>query len=103
MSKPWWDNKYGKNAICGITKTRLRPGKDKNGKSYIVKLPCEHYFYRKSLIEWIHKSKIKVSKLIYEISPENGISRISETKCTSTCPLCRKIFYLKLIKEFKDK
>ena len=73
----WWNNKYGKNSFCGITKTRLRPGKDKDGISYICKLPCKHYFYRKAIQEWI-------------LHVENP-----------TCPLCRKSF--NIIKFFNNK
>lgn len=84
VDKPWWDKKYGKNSICGITKTRLRPGKDKNGKSYTIKLPCKHYFYRKALIEWLFKSKSD----LYD-----------DNKYKTTCPLCRKEFYFKINKK----
>jgi hypothetical protein len=48
----WWNNKYGKEAICGITHTRLRQGKNVNNLSYVVNLNCNHSFYRTALYEW---------------------------------------------------
>ena len=65
--KPFWDQKYGKNAICAITLTRLRPGKNKKGKSYVIKLnKCKHFFYRSAFEKW----------------KENN----------NTCPICRTKF-----------
>lgn len=64
----FWKDKWVKT--CGITKSRLRPGKNKYGLSYSVFLTCKHGFYRNVLIEWIKN-------------------------CPSeqpTCPMCRKIF-----------
>ena len=49
----YWDKKYGKNSICSITLTRLRPGKNKNGESYIIKSKCNHIFYSSALKEWM--------------------------------------------------
>ena len=69
----WWDKKYGKNSFFGITKSRLRQGKDKEGNSYVCKLPCKHYFYRKAIQQWILNSP------------------------NPTCPLCRKSFDIKKI------
>jgi len=69
----WWDKRYGKNAICGITHSRLRPGKDSNGVAYVIKLPCQHAFYRSVLIKWIETS-----------------SSYSAPKC----PMCRQEFVL---------
>ena len=63
----WWNKKYGKTKICGITMSRLRAGKDKQGLSYCVFLPCEHGFYRKAIAEWVSQDK-------------------------NTCPMCRKQF-----------
>ena len=54
--EPFWDKKYGKNSICGITLTRLRPGKNKNGISYIVKTKCNHLFYRSALNKWLENN-----------------------------------------------
>lgn len=51
MKKPWWDKRYGKNAICTITKCRLRPG------TSIIFLECNHGFYRKAIKEWIKTKK----------------------------------------------
>jgi hypothetical protein len=64
MSKPFWDKKYGKNAICPITHTRLRPGKNKQGIPYTIQTNCSHIFYRKALYEWL--------------------------KTHNTCPVCRR-------------
>ena len=51
--KPFWDNKYGRDAICAITLTRLRPGKNKEGESYVIHLKgCKHSFYRSAFYEW---------------------------------------------------
>jgi len=66
----WWDKRYGKNAICPIYRIRLRPGCDKNGLSYTVKLPCKHSFYRSALINLV----------------------LFQTDYTPCCPLCRKDF-----------
>jgi len=67
MEKSWWAEKWGKDKICGITHTRLRPGKNKNGKSYVTRLKCDHSFYTKALEKWI------------EFCPVNP----------PTCPCCR--------------
>jgi hypothetical protein len=73
--KPWWNKKWGKDKICGITLTRLRPGLDKDGIPYSIYLQCGHGFYTQALLNW------------------------SETK--ETCPMCRKPFkFLKVV--FKD-
>ena len=49
MAKYFWNKKYGRNKLCGITHTRLRPGKNKDGVSYVIILKCGHGFYRKPL------------------------------------------------------
>jgi hypothetical protein len=73
--KPWWEKKWGKDKICGITLTRLRPGSDKFGIPYSIYLPCGHGFYTQALLEWV-------------INKE-------------TCPMCRKNFkFLEVV--FKD-
>lgn len=59
-----WMNKWGKDSVCAISLTRLRPGKDKYGRSYVTQLPCKHRFYRKAIIDWISSGK-------------------------QTCPICR--------------
>lgn len=69
MKRSWWNTKYGKESICAITKTRLRPGKNKYGLSYSVFLPCKHGFYRSALIGWVYTCR-------YD----------------PTCPLCRNPF-----------
>jgi hypothetical protein len=58
------------NQICGITHTRLRPGKNRYGLSYCVFLKCKHGFYRSVLIEWIKSCPLE----------------------KTTCPLCRQEF-----------
>ena len=71
---PFWKNKW-KGKVCGITKCRLRPGKNKHGVSYSVFLDCKHGFYRTVLIEWIKN-------------------------CPSehpTCPICRNEFSVSTI------
>ena len=45
-NKPWWNRKYGKDSICPITKTRLRPG-------YSVFLRCGHGFSKNALETYI--------------------------------------------------
>jgi hypothetical protein len=72
--KPYWSKKWGKDKICGITHSRLRPGKNKRGISYTIKLNCNHSFYRSVLLEWV-KSFIN--------------------KGDPTCPLCRVPFKFK--------
>jgi hypothetical protein len=64
MAKPFWDKRYGKDALCPITHTRLRPGINKHGLPYIITIDCNHSFYRQALLEW-YKTK-------------------------DTCPVCRK-------------
>ena len=51
--KAWWDKKWGKDQLCPITGGRLRPGKTKNGKGYVVELSCGHQFYRLAIIRWL--------------------------------------------------
>ena len=63
MGKPFWNKKYGKDAICPISRTRLRPGKNKDGITHIITIKCKHIFYRKAINKWL----------------ENN----------STCPVCR--------------
>jgi hypothetical protein len=69
----WWNEKYGKNSICGITQCRIRPGKNKNGLDRCLKLECGHMFYRTALLKWSEK-------FIF----------LNEFP---TCPICRKKFY----------
>ena len=64
-NKPFWSKKWGKNKICGITLSRLRPGKYKNGISYVTKLPCNHMFWFKAIEQWLNTGE-------------------------NTCPLCRQ-------------
>ena len=56
MSKYWWNKKYGKDSICGITHSRLRPGKSIEGFTHVYTLPCSHTFYSKALIKWLNVS-----------------------------------------------
>ena len=62
----WWNKKYGRDSICGITHVRLRSGKNITGQPYVIFLSCTHGFYRKAIKTWIQISFIK------------------------TCPICRK-------------
>lgn len=64
MRKPFW-NKYGKDQLCGISHSRLRPGKNKDGKTHVVFLECKHGFYREPLSIWVRQN--------------------------NTCPVCRNI------------
>ena len=66
---PYWKRVW-KDKECGITNTRLRPGKNKYGLSYSIFLNCKHGFYRKVLVEWVKNCP----------------------KEEPTCPLCRRIF-----------
>ena len=70
MTKLFWSKKWGKDKLCGITLSRLRPGKNKLGYKHSIYLSCNHGFYRKPLIKWIIECDIK----------------------NPTCPTCRKIF-----------
>jgi hypothetical protein len=72
MSKPWWSNKWGKDKICSITYTRLRPGKNKKGIYYTTRLKCNHLFCTYPLLEWVKKC------------PNEDL----------TCPVCRSPFIL---------
>lgn len=60
----WWNTKWNNDNICGITHTRLRPGKNKNGLPYTIRLKCSHRFYMNPLLHWLERS--------------------------STCPCCRR-------------
>jgi len=72
MSKLWWTKNWGSDKICGISCSRLRPGKNKLGISYTTKLDCGHRFYTTPLIEWYIKCE----------------------QDKATCPTCRKMFQL---------
>ena len=66
---PWWNaKKY--TAICPITHTRLRQGKNKGGLSYSVFLECKHGFNRRALMMWV----------------------LSNHRVKPRCPMCRKEF-----------
>lgn len=67
--KPWWSKKWGKEQICSLTQARLRPGKDKYGIPYCCSLSCNHRFYTRPILEWLHKNP--------------------------TCPLCRSSVTIK--------
>ena len=68
-NEPYW-KKIWKDQTCGITNTRLRPGKNKYGLSHTIFLKCTHGFYRKVLSEWV----------------------INCPKQQPTCPICRQVF-----------
>lgn len=61
--EPWWKSKWGKENICAISYTRLRPGKN------ISRLECKHSFYTKALVQWIN----------------------STTDIYPKCPICRTV------------
>ena len=74
MAKPFWNRKWDKTNKCPITQTRLRPGKNKWGIPYTIRLNCGHRFCRSAIFNWVKKSQIP------------------------TCPMCRgKIFLIDLI------
>jgi len=66
---PFWKKKWSEK-VCGITHTRLRPGINKYGDSYVVFLDCTHGFYRSVLIEWVKNCPNTIP----------------------TCPICRNKF-----------
>ena len=68
IQKILWDNEWNKDKVCYITLSRLRPGKNKDGIPYVIKLTnCKHRFYRKAFLSWI------------------------ETNNTLLCPVCKKL------------
>ena len=71
-SRPWWSKKWGADKICGITHTRLRPGKNKKGIYRTTRLSCKHAFCTYPLLKWI------------KICPSS----------VPTCPVCRRPFGL---------
>ncbi len=64
----WWDRKYGKNRVCGITLKRIRPGVDKDGYKKFLFLPCKHGFDRIAILTYIFNTT------------------------EYSCPTCRKVF-----------
>lgn len=54
-TKSWWDSKWHKDNICGISHARLRPGKSRNGIPYTIQLTCKHRFYTNCLLQWMSK------------------------------------------------
>lgn len=72
MKGTFW-KKYGKEQLCGISHSRLRSGRNKDGKPYVVFLKCKHGFYRKPLSIWVEKH--------------------------NTCPICRKIITDKFLSQ----
>lgn len=78
MSKDFWCKKWGKEHCCGITFSRLRPGKNKKGVYYTTDLKCGHRFCTYPLLNWMK------------------VSNNSDAKC----PLCRQPFtILDMLKE----
>lgn len=76
MSKPpFWAKKWGKDFICPISQSRLRPGKDKNNIAYVRSLKCGHRFWRKAIDTWV-------------------ITQVKNSQ-SLTCPVCRAKFLLK--------
>ncbi len=74
MEKSWWNKKWGTGHICGITRTRLRQGKNRAGAHYVTRLKCKHAFYTKALDEWIKRCPT----------------------VPATCPCCRKVIVQEL-------
>lgn len=70
MSKYWWTKKWGKDKVCPITQTRVRPGKNIIGVYHTSRLPCDHYFCTYPLLNWMEKGQ----------------------SFESTCPMCRSKF-----------
>lgn len=68
--RSWWKKKYGKDHVCAITNTRLRPGKNKHDLRHAIFLPCKHGFCRSSLVYWV----------------------LTKPSDIPTCPLCRCAF-----------
>lgn len=68
---PFWYKKWS-GQLCGITHSRLRPGKNKNGNPYCVFLDCKHGFYRSVITKWAN----------------------SCLQSTPRCPVCRRKFKL---------
>lgn len=75
--KPWWNKLYGKDCICPITRTRLRPGRNKYGQKRSVFLKCKHGFERQALEDWVH------TNISMGIMP--------------TCPMCRSKFDISIV------
>lgn len=69
----WWNKKWGKNKVCGISYARLRPGKNKDGLHNVVFLRCGHGFYRNCIKQW-------------------AVTQYSNGNNIITCPLCRREF-----------
>jgi len=51
MSK-WWEKKWGKDQICGISYNRLKCGTNKNGVLLSTTLKCNHRFCTEPLLKW---------------------------------------------------
>jgi hypothetical protein len=51
----FWNKKWGKESLCGITHSRLRPGGYSDGTPRCIFLECSHGFYIKPLFEWIRE------------------------------------------------
>ena len=61
----WWCKKWGKEILCPIAQTKLRPGKNKYNVPYTTTLKCGHRFNTNALLTWLDNN--------------------------NTCPMCRKI------------
>jgi hypothetical protein len=58
----FWNKKWGKESLCCITLSRLRPGYYKNSYKKCTFLKCGHGFYTRALIEWIKNDSNKIPK-----------------------------------------
>lgn len=72
----WWRKKWS-NSRCGITQSRLRPGKNKKGIPYTIKLKCSHSFYRSALYQWV----------------------LTQYPETPNCPICRQYFNVNIFNQ----
>ena len=66
------NKKFGKDIYCGITYTRLRSGKFKNGVKKTIFLNCGHGFCTNALKKW------------FITSSKNNFLQ---------CPLCRTLYF----------
>ena len=79
-SQPWWNKKWGKNSVCAITHTRLRPGVDKDGLPYVISLSCGHFFYRKVINAWYVKSSDPSCPICRKVITDDYILEINTSK-----------------------
>jgi len=92
LKKPWWNKKWGKDQICSISHTRLRPGKDKNGIQKTTILNCKHRFRTDSLFIWYNTNNFinnnyiscpicRAKHLVLKIPSLYEMIKLSRNKC----------------------